>query len=237
MPTGGIGTSGTAGAGGEPSVCSLPPDAGSCRGAFTRFAFDTETGLCLPFMYGGCDGNANNFQTIESCYMACSAYGPMATASCSFPTDCTLVPSTCCGSCSEPSLANRVAVRTGQEAAVQAAMGCHLVDCIPCEATAPNPWLGATCSGGRCVAFDLRQTGLASCLDSSECVLRAGLNCCEPCAAGALDYAAVNRNADIRALVCGDADVACPPCVPVPPMSIEPSCVNGSCDVLIYQID
>jgi hypothetical protein len=116
------------------------------------------------------------------------------------------------------------------------AMGCHLVDCQTCELPAPNPWIGATCNAGRCMAFDLRQTDLVACMDSSECVLRGGVECCENCSAQALDFVAVNQNANVAAFTCGDAPVGCDACVPVPPMTIEPSCVSGRCDVLIHPI-
>lgn len=234
MPAGGVGMSGTAGAGGEPSTCLLPPETGPCLAAFTRFAFDAETGLCLPFMYGGCDGNANNFQTIESCYAACSAFGPMLPASCSVPSDCTLVPATCCG-CSEPSLANRVAVRRGQEATVQAAKGCHLVDCEACGPIAPNRWIGATCKADRCVAFDARQSELTACATTEDCALRQGLECCEGCSSSRLTVVALNKAIDPRPLLCGNAAAACDACEPSH-VGVSPACVKGRCDVLIDPI-
>lgn len=52
--------------------CRLPADEGICRAHIPRFYFDTQTGKCTPFFYGGCEGNENNFETIEECEKACA---------------------------------------------------------------------------------------------------------------------------------------------------------------------
>uniref|UniRef100_A0A8C4TV41 BPTI/Kunitz inhibitor domain-containing protein n=1 Tax=Falco tinnunculus TaxID=100819 RepID=A0A8C4TV41_FALTI len=48
-------------------ICHLPPVHGPCRGLFRRYAYNPATGTCQPFIYGGCQGNANNFRTVEEC--------------------------------------------------------------------------------------------------------------------------------------------------------------------------
>ncbi|KHJ85554.1 Kunitz/Bovine pancreatic trypsin inhibitor domain protein, partial [Oesophagostomum dentatum] len=53
------------------SVCKHDVDAGECNGVFQRFAFDTESGECRPFTYGGCGGNGNNFATLAECRIKC----------------------------------------------------------------------------------------------------------------------------------------------------------------------
>jgi hypothetical protein len=59
--------------GGEPiPVCQLPADVGPCTAVFRRWHFDTKSGECEPFVYGGCGGNANNFETREACEKGCS---------------------------------------------------------------------------------------------------------------------------------------------------------------------
>ena len=59
--------------GGEPiPVCQLLADTGPCTAAFRRWHFDTKSGECSPFVYGGCGGNANNFETREACEKGCS---------------------------------------------------------------------------------------------------------------------------------------------------------------------
>ena len=52
-------------------ACFLPKMVGPCEGAFSAFYFDDEEGECLPFVYGGCDGNDNRFDTLEECEAAC----------------------------------------------------------------------------------------------------------------------------------------------------------------------
>lgn len=52
--------------------CSLPPDTGPCRGFFVRWFYNPLTNLCLPFIYGGCQGNRNNFATQALCMSHCA---------------------------------------------------------------------------------------------------------------------------------------------------------------------
>ena len=59
------------GACGRPNLCGLPADSGPCFGAFPHFYFDAAEGQCRAFVYGGCEGNANNFETLEACVAAC----------------------------------------------------------------------------------------------------------------------------------------------------------------------
>ena len=51
--------------------CYLPRDPGPCAGNFQRFAYDSATGVCEPFGYGGCGGNNNRFDTKAACETAC----------------------------------------------------------------------------------------------------------------------------------------------------------------------
>ena len=52
-------------------TCSLPPKTGPCEALIPRYYFDSSTGLCKNFTYGGCQPNANNFKTIEECLKVC----------------------------------------------------------------------------------------------------------------------------------------------------------------------
>jgi hypothetical protein len=52
-------------------LCALPPVAGSCEAYFERYYFNAESGACEKFVYGGCGGNANNFETQAECESAC----------------------------------------------------------------------------------------------------------------------------------------------------------------------
>lgn len=51
--------------------CYLPPDSGDCDAAFPAIYFDAESGQCLQFIWGGCGGNENRFDTLDECYAAC----------------------------------------------------------------------------------------------------------------------------------------------------------------------
>ena len=59
--------------------CFQPMDAGSCTDFSGRYYFDSESGTCKEFMYGGCEGNDNNFPTKVSCTQYCQG---LQTCSC-----------------------------------------------------------------------------------------------------------------------------------------------------------
>jgi len=53
------------------ATCSLPMDIGPCDGLCPRWYYDGATQDCLQFMWGCCDGNANNFESYQMCITAC----------------------------------------------------------------------------------------------------------------------------------------------------------------------
>ncbi|XP_036285301.1 tissue factor pathway inhibitor 2 [Pipistrellus kuhlii] len=57
--------------GNNAEICLLPMDMGPCRARVPSFYYNRYTQSCSPFMYGGCEGNANNFETREACKEAC----------------------------------------------------------------------------------------------------------------------------------------------------------------------
>ncbi|KAJ7305056.1 hypothetical protein JRQ81_010854 [Phrynocephalus forsythii] len=58
-----------------PETCELPLDVGMCKADFPRFYFDHRTKSCKPFKFGGCNGNANNFLTMDDCVRKCGDAG------------------------------------------------------------------------------------------------------------------------------------------------------------------
>ena len=52
-------------------VCTLEPETGPCRAYFPKYYFNAKTGKCEKFVYGGCQGNGNRFDTEEQCYGTC----------------------------------------------------------------------------------------------------------------------------------------------------------------------
>ena len=44
---------------------------GRCLAAKPRVYFDSSDGQCKDFIYGGCEGNANNFRNKEECEELC----------------------------------------------------------------------------------------------------------------------------------------------------------------------
>jgi hypothetical protein len=53
-----------------PPACELKPESGRCRAAIERYWFDTASGTCRAFIWGGCDGVVP-FDTLESCQQTC----------------------------------------------------------------------------------------------------------------------------------------------------------------------
>lgn len=54
-------------------ICNLSPEVGPCRASFHRYFYDVVSGLCEPFIFGGCRGNRNNFKTMEECAGLCKS--------------------------------------------------------------------------------------------------------------------------------------------------------------------
>ncbi|XP_022594186.1 papilin-like [Seriola dumerili] len=52
--------------------CRLPKKVGSCRAAFPKFYYNVMNQSCRSFVYGGCEANANNFDSQEECEATCS---------------------------------------------------------------------------------------------------------------------------------------------------------------------
>ncbi|KAL1022364.1 hypothetical protein UPYG_G00025710 [Umbra pygmaea] len=53
-------------------VCWASAETGPCRAMLARWYFDRKEGRCAQFIYGGCGGNRNNFESEEYCLSVCS---------------------------------------------------------------------------------------------------------------------------------------------------------------------
>ncbi|BHF80774.1 serine-type endopeptidase inhibitor activity [Sparganum proliferum] len=51
--------------------CLMPIKSGMCRARIPMYAFNAQLGVCEEFIYGGCGGNLNRFETLEGCEMSC----------------------------------------------------------------------------------------------------------------------------------------------------------------------
>ncbi|KAF6079546.1 serine peptidase inhibitor, Kunitz type 2 [Phyllostomus discolor] len=51
--------------------CTAKAVTGPCRASFLRWYFDAEKNSCDNFIYGGCQGNKNNYLSKEACMSRC----------------------------------------------------------------------------------------------------------------------------------------------------------------------
>ena len=54
-------------------MCTMEKMPGSCLSRVLRYFYDSEERRCRPFIYTGCDGNANNFLEFSDCTEACDS--------------------------------------------------------------------------------------------------------------------------------------------------------------------
>ena len=52
-------------------ICTLPVDSGDCLAYVPSWYYDASTRTCQKFVYGGCEGNDNRFDTEEECLNRC----------------------------------------------------------------------------------------------------------------------------------------------------------------------
>ncbi|XP_070621292.1 carboxypeptidase inhibitor SmCI-like [Erythrolamprus reginae] len=53
-------------------TCEQTLDVGPCSQSFPRFYYNNDDKTCIPFTFGGCNGNRNNFLTQEKCLQECN---------------------------------------------------------------------------------------------------------------------------------------------------------------------
>lgn len=61
-------------------TCALPLETGPCKALMKKWGYDATLGGCRRFDYGGCDGNANRFDTQAACTAACGGTPVTGTA-------------------------------------------------------------------------------------------------------------------------------------------------------------
>uniref|UniRef100_A0A224YRC3 Tissue factor pathway inhibitor n=1 Tax=Rhipicephalus zambeziensis TaxID=60191 RepID=A0A224YRC3_9ACAR len=55
----------------KPAGCKEPAKTGPCKASIKAWHYDTQKMECKPFLYGGCGGNGNNFETKGKCESRC----------------------------------------------------------------------------------------------------------------------------------------------------------------------
>jgi hypothetical protein len=155
----------------------LPVVTGPCLASEPSYWFDAATGVCVPFVYGGCDGNENRFATIHECYAACGGHGDRDDAACTQNTECiaTRLSEPCCTT----DVRNFVGLNVAAELECSdPALRCNAACAADCAALPEDGYIGATCADGHCIPFDAREWGFVSCRVDSDCHLVYGMGCC-----------------------------------------------------------
>ena len=57
-------------------MCSLPLDPGPCRAIQRMWFYNPATSKCQPFIYTGCRGNGNRFESRRECMTVCRGKYP-----------------------------------------------------------------------------------------------------------------------------------------------------------------
>lgn len=240
------GTTSTAGtaAGGSPGgeACNAYPDSGNCEAYFERWYHDATTGLCRHFIYGGCGGNVNNYESFEACQRACPGGSPNFDA-CTQPTDCIITGSSCCGICDSPDLQARDLIAFNRQYApslfscVDSGAGAAPPDiaCTPCPTLAGDTgslkYFVPNCVQGACVVEDVRTSALSACKSEQDCTLRNGNGCCESC--GPSQAIAISNHGGFNELVCGDNPPPCLDCEPTLPGAVaQCNPMTNHCEVV-----
>jgi len=160
-----------------------------------------------------------------------SGAGSAGFASCNGPGQCVLRTPGCCGICSEPTLADVEPINQANDQAFYDATCGENDPICPACAEQPNPNLFAYCRAEQCVEDDITLSEYNQCNEASECVLRAGLGCCECGGFGVVALPASFVEQQLLQLVC-PPDWGCDDCVPELPDGAEPACIDNRCAVV-----
>ncbi|XP_075555281.1 actinia tenebrosa protease inhibitors-like isoform X2 [Dermacentor variabilis] len=79
-----------------PSECHLPPEVGPCKAAIPKYYYNVSEHACLEFIYGGCGGNSNKFDSKQECEQGCArkTSKPPANGESWKPVACSMPPET-----------------------------------------------------------------------------------------------------------------------------------------------
>jgi hypothetical protein len=232
---GGTGSGGgvTAGAGGiGGDECNGPAVNGPdlCDAYFPSWTHDSTTGLCRPYVYGGCGASKNLYKTLAECQAACPGGSPNYDA-CKVPTDCVLASQGCCGVCDSPNVTAHDFIAYNRQ------YSADIMTCpggVACGACAEPPGQGTlkyfvpNCVQGQCVVEDLRTSPVTACKATSDCRLRNGNGCCQACNVD--EPIAVRNDGSFEKLVCGNELPPCAACQPVP-SAVAVCGATGHCEV------
>lgn len=225
--TGGQSTGGSAGAA-TSEVCNLPRVSGNCDGYFRVYGYNKDSGQCEPFIYGGCGGNENRFDTVEACRAACGVPKPSEDF-CNSEIDCALISTACCGACEPLVASDLISINVEHLADRVCDVACGACPPLTSDQSPTRQYFKPGCDAHKCTVVDVRETDVVSCQSDSDCMLRLGSECCEACAGEPI---AVNRNADLNAFFCPGGPTPCPTCVPQLPSNYRGACIQNRCSVI-----
>lgn len=213
---------------GAPStgVCALPEVSGPCDAYAPSFWHNPKSGLCEPFIYGGCQGSENRFMTREACIAQCGGGGANWGA-CQHDGDCVASSVGCCGACEPIKDSDLTAVNAAHLADDQHAQCPNTVNCGQCQMTAPDEatskYFKPVCALGQCSVLDVRTSAqFTKCGSADDCELRDGVGCCPGC--DGTHIQGVRKTAKFC-----DISQPCDACVFSPSTSMGVACSAGTC--------
>ncbi|MDQ3031274.1 MAG: hypothetical protein M3Y87_02580 [Myxococcota bacterium] len=146
---------------------------------------------------------------------------------CTVPSECVVVPASCCGSCGAATRGDATALNRAHLGAHRSSVCTDGFGCPACFSE-PDPTLLATCEANRCIVVDLQTHAATECTTPADCRVRA-VECCE-CGASITPstVVAISSASALEDLVC-DPGTGCPECLPDYPSTFGATCDDGRC--------